>query len=520
MDQGFAPQGFSATDAATIERQLAARAPHGSHIPRPTATETAGKGAISASSKARSPHLDPTQQNVARLEGVKSAFMMPAQMEFFGMLGGGALGWVTNKFGWQRATAALGMLFKAPVQALRQSSLAEFFHVPANFLKAAATEASTAGGKAQGWAESATRQAKTLEKTAKQLDGRAASVLEPIGKSVGSSVGWFERTPVGKSLHSMFDSLMHGRKAAAIAKHEAVFAKAQGAFTTEASAGWRASAGNFFSRIFKGTQPATVPAGELSSMMHGLSAAKGDHAKLKAFAGNLETLIADGALSAEAKARAGNVAKHVGKLVGSAHAMETYGSAAGGSMKTMVKAMGKAIGRVPVFNALLAVGITAGVGATMLAAKAESKEAKLAFDDLSDQLRSSDSGFLDAVKKVQKSQGMWGIFFYDIERLGRQVLRRIVRSHVVNRASPRNDSGIHLKQAEEFLCFANFCGIQCFCALFESIAGKAIHFFFIDACALIFIMGMAFTASSGAGVIALVIVIVIIKMVVMSAHAL
>lgn len=409
MDQGFAPQGFSATDAATIERQLAARAPHGSHIPRPTATETAGKGAISASSKARSPHLDPTQQNVARLEGVKSAFMMPAQMEFFGMLGGGALGWVTNKFGWQRATAALGMLFKAPVQALRQSSLAEFFHVPANFLKAAATEASTAGGKAQGWAESATRQAKTLEKTAKQLDGRAASVLEPIGKSVGSSVGWFERTPVGKSLHSMFDSLMHGRKAAAIAKHEAVFAKAQGAFTTEASAGWRASAGNFFSRIFKGTQPVTVPAGELSSMMHGLSAAKGDHAKLKAFAGNLETLIADGALSAEAKARAGNVAKHVGKLVGSAHAMETYGSAAGGSMKTMVKAMGKAIGRVPVFNALLAVGITAGVGATMLAAKAESKEAKLAFDDLSDQLRSSDSGFLDAVKKVQKSQGMWGV---------------------------------------------------------------------------------------------------------------
>lgn len=443
MDQGFAPQGFSAAPSASkveeagvaarnaiesargrapqpiskayVPSSLAATAgvtPASSnaiHGMKPTVLETAAKGSVSASKKNwDASKSDPSQLEVARLQKVKSIFMMPATFEFIGMLGGGALGLVTGKLGLQKATAAIGMIFKAPTQALRNTSMGDLFHLPGNYFKAASQEAAGAGEKATSWAEAASKRAQTFEQTATAMQTRASSMVTPVRRAVGNGITAFESTGTGKGLHGAVDRLMHSRKAAAIAKHDAVFEKAQTALTTQASAGWKQSISGFFSRTFKGTRAATVEAGELSHIMHELNAAKGNHTELKAVASRVESLVAGKTLSPEAAARAGNVSKHLGKLISSAQALDTYGNAASGSMKTMVKAMGKAVARIPVFNALLTVGIVAGVGATVVAAKAESKQGKEAFADLSSQLASSNSGFLQAVKNAQKSQGMMG----------------------------------------------------------------------------------------------------------------
>lgn len=443
MDQGFAPQGFSASPSASKVEEAGVAAREAiekarGHIPKtsanpyissssptgfnaapvaasslqgmkPTAIETAAKGTVSAVKKNwDAKNADPSQTEVARLRSVKSTFMIPATLEIAGIFIGGALSWVTGKLGLQKATAAIGIALKAPVQALRNTSIADTFRLPANFLKAASQEATAAGEKASGWAEATAKRSVTLEQSAAAMESRASSFATPLRRTVGKSIEAFESTGVGKSLHGAVDRLMHSRKAAAFAKHDAVFEKAQTAMTTQASAGWKQSISGFFSRTFKRTQAATVEAGELSHIMHGLNAAKGNSAELKAVASQLESLMANKTLSAEATARAGNVSKHLGKLIGSAQALDTYGNAASGSMRTMAKAMGKAVSRIPVFNALLTVGIAAGVGATIVAANAESKQAKEAFADLSNQLGNSNSGFLQAVKKAQQSQGMMG----------------------------------------------------------------------------------------------------------------
>lgn len=406
MDQGFEPQGLAANDAFTIGRDVATRAPSRIQGFKPTVLETAVKGAVSNNKKNwDAKQRDPSQQTVVRLDGAKNLFMFPAQMEFIGGIAGAALGWVTSKFGWQRATAAIGMVLKAPVHALRNTTLANLFQVPANFLNEASEEATRAGDKAKGMATRTKLKADDWAKLGTSAETRVATFFKPARKMIGAGIERFE----GSGIHDMFNSALKNRHTAAIARHDTAFTNIEKALTTEASTDWKASIGNFFSRRFKGTQPATVPVGELSSIMEGIQGAKGDATALKTVATDLEKLIASDSLGAEAKARAGNVTKHIGKLIGSAHAMDTYGKAIGGNMKTMVKAMGAAVGRVPVFNALLAVGITAGMGATLLASRAESKEAKLAFKDLSSQLGASDSGLLEAVKKAQKSQGMMGV---------------------------------------------------------------------------------------------------------------
>lgn len=399
MDQGFAPQGFSSNDVGSIGRALKTRAPGEVEIAGKTAS-TAKRGAARTA--------DGAQQEVAKLQGYRSFFMLPANWELFGLLGGGAGGWATKKLGWQRVSATIGMVARAPVQAIR-TPITDFFKIPANFFKAAGQEASNAGEKAAGMAERANAKATAWEQTGARAESRAAASFEPYGKSIGAGIARFEQSGVGKAFHGMFDRVMQNKNAAAIRRHDTGFVNVRTALTTEASTGFGASIKNFISRkVMRKTAP-TVDVGELSSIMHGIEGAKGDATALKTVAAQLETMIADGSLSAEAKARADIVAKHVGKLVGSAHAMETYSSAAGGSLKSMLGAMAKSAGRVSVFSALIGVGVTFGVGATMVAANAESKESKAAFADLSSQLGASDSGFLEAVKQAQKKQGMWGV---------------------------------------------------------------------------------------------------------------
>ncbi|MDX2095663.1 MAG: hypothetical protein SFW64_06980 [Alphaproteobacteria bacterium] len=415
MDQGFSPQGFSAAPAIRV----AARVPH--HVPvphaphpvphgtRPHAAETAAKGAASTAKRSNgaTQRVTAEQQQINNWQRVKSWFMAPTTLEI-GSIFAGALAWVPKKLGMKRTAASIKMAINSSLHALRTTPILELFRLPANFLNHARGEATAL--EATGMAESAGRYAKSAGKAAEEMEARAGRFFKPLTGAVTRGVERFEASGVGKGLRNGADRLMHHRKAAAIVKHDAALAGAHEALTTEARVGFKQKIGGFFGDKFKGTKPATIHAGELSHITHELNAAASlsgadKVTRLQSLAEQLKAVVSKEGVAPEVAARAGNVMSHVEKALSSAGKIETYGKAAGAGLKGLMKAAG----RVPVFHALLTAGIVAGIGATLLTSKAESKAAKAAFDDLSAQLGGrSDSGFLQAVKAAHKSQKGWG----------------------------------------------------------------------------------------------------------------
>lgn len=333
--------------------------------------------------------------------------MWPTTLEIGSMISG-ALAWVPKKMGLKRTAAAIKMAINSSLHALRTTPILEVFRLPANFLNHARGEATAL--EATGMAESAGRYAKSATTYAEGMEASARSFFKPLVNAVTRGVDRFEAGGIGKSLRNGADRLTNHRKAAAIVKHDAAFAEAHKALTTEARVGFKQKIGGFFGDKFKGRKPATIHAGELSHITHELNAAASlsgadKVTRLQGLAEQLKAVAGREGVAPEVAARAGNVMSHVEKALGSAGKIETYGKAAGAGLKGLLKAAG----RIPVFHALLTAGIVAGIGATLLTSRAESKAAKAAFDDLSTQLGGkSDSGFLQAVKAAHKSQKVWG----------------------------------------------------------------------------------------------------------------
>ena len=400
--------------------------PHvgGVHPVAPTKTEIGTKAAAEANDARQAPQTA-EQKAATKLQGVKTTFMMPAQYEFFGMLGGGGLGWIAKKLNWQRAQAAVEMVARAPVHGMRRTTLAESLQLPANILKEASNEAANVGGKAAPWAEAILKRSSAWRAHAvgvrdaegnvikDGLEQKIAKHAEPHLKRIGKHLDNLQETEFGKAAQKHLSGFMKSRHTSAINSHNAALEKAQQAVTTEKT-GFITSAKNFITRTKPSAPSAEVPAGleELFADLKKAGTLSGTE-KTKHLSGlidSLEKQMRGDALEKGAKARAGEVMKHLQKALSSAGALETYEHAVGNSatLRTMATALAKAGGRIPVFNALLSVGVTAGIGAVLVTAHGESKEAKAAFKKLNTELSDApNSGFMKAVKAAQKKAGKW-----------------------------------------------------------------------------------------------------------------
>ncbi len=387
------------------------------HVAAPVgvnATGVAGKSAAEAT-KLQQPAPTSEQKTAGKLRSVKSGFMMPAQLEFFGMLGGGALGWVAKRFGWERAQGGIAIAAHAPVKALRQTNLADVMQLPANLFKAASSEASTVGGAAAKWTEGLNDRAVGLLDKAKSGEKIVADKTHPLANSVGKKLDSFGETGFGQTVREKLHGFMQKRQVSAQTKHTTALANAHGAVTSETTGMWK-STKNFFKSAKPGEvdvkplQEAVVDGIKASETMAGVDRTK----HLTKLVETFDTQMRSGSLSGEVKARADNVMKHLQSALTSSKKLENYVATEAGAkipaLGEMVGKLAKSAGRIPLYNALLTVGIAAGIGAVLVTARGESKEAKAAFAKLNTQLADHpNSSFLKSVKAAQKTGKKWGL---------------------------------------------------------------------------------------------------------------
>lgn len=439
--------GFASSTIARVPASARMGAPAASHVAgtghRPVSAKknTVGDAVAVAENQAAlevKPVLTDEQKRIQSLQNARSRLTAPFMGEFMGMAAGGATTWVAGKFNMTRAQTVLRAIFSAPFEALRETTFGTITQFPAHYMNAVARHASDAsagaikrhaekaklitkettnaaeilGGikaekvegayQAKQWSEGAKAAADKLSHGAQSINARVAGsdTVKTLRSAIGNKLDWLEKeTRFGSKLNEMFDGIMHRRSAAATARHGRAIAKAEAALTSEVPGFFRSIA-NFVTRA----KPVTVEAGALEPVMKGIKSASqlSGEAKvtaLKGLAEELETMLRTDAVKGQVAQRARNVAQHLTKAVSSATVAHTYEAAAGESLRQMVKAMGRSLANVKVFPALMVLGAAAGLGATVLSAKAESKQAKATYQDLLSQFEGHEhSGFLKAVK--------------------------------------------------------------------------------------------------------------------------
>jgi len=283
--------------------------------------------------------------------------------------------------------------------------------LPSNVVKEAAREAAEVGGKAAGWAEASAKQSDTMLRSAKTAEAAIQKKLAPLGRGIERVADRIEATGLGKRSHSMLDGLIGQRRRASEMAHSKALQKAERALTSEA-VGFRKGHHEFFTR----TKAPTIDAGELAPVMQALHASKDMSATAKAahlqqtMMGLEMKMATAGAFEGEVAKRAQKAMKHISKVLGSAQAMENYEKAAGGSFKTMLGVVGKAVGSIKVFHALIGLGAVAGIGAALVSAKGESKQADAAMQDFARDLEGNSSGaLLKAAQNAQTNAKRWDI---------------------------------------------------------------------------------------------------------------
>lgn len=439
--------GFASSTITRVPTSARMGAPATSHVAgtghRPVSAKknTVGDAVAVAENEAAlgaKPALTPEQETIQSLQNARSKLTAPFMGEFMGMAAGGATTWVAGKFNMTRVQTVLRAIFSAPFEALRETTFGTITQFPAHYMNAVARHASDASAgaikrhaekaklitketgnvaevlsgikaekvegayQAQKWSEGAKTAADKLANGAESINARVtgSDTVKTMRSAIGNKLDWLEKeTRFGGKLNEMFDGIMHRRSTAAVTRHGRAIAKAEAALTTEAP-GFFKSIANFFTR----TKPATVAAGTLEPIMQGIKSASDltGEAKvgaLKEVSEQLGTMLRTNVVAGADAVRAHKVAQHLTKAVSSATVAHTYEAAAGESLRQMVKTVGKSLANIKVFPALMVLGATAGLAATVLSARAESKQAKETYKDLLTQLEGHEqSGFMKAVK--------------------------------------------------------------------------------------------------------------------------
>ncbi len=378
--------------------------PHTISVPGTKVPTAAGEIANDAAAKAA---LTPEQKTINTLHTTQSVFMAPGMIEMVGMMGAGLLGGITKKFGWDRVTAAINMALKAPVEAMRDTTIAKVAHFPQKFMHAVSHEAEMVGGeKAEVWAHAAHKQSRKLKVHADHIDKHIASATSGVRASIDNWAENVSKEGAGAKVHDWLTDMAKKRHDVLLTKREAAVTSTKAALAGEESR-VMGKIGKALSKInpFRGKEEAPVGEDTLKALVGKIDAHIGKMRTHKANAAGLKQLyddlgkeIAKDTFKGEIKHRAADVAKFMHKAVGHAEGLAVYEGALKGGLKDIIHGMGHAVGRTPIFATLIGIGATAGIGATLLTAKSQSKQEKQALADLSTQLDGkTDTAFVKAM---------------------------------------------------------------------------------------------------------------------------
>ncbi len=393
-NQGFTGSGFTMTKAPAVggvtgNAQVANRMatmPKGIKISRGEAAAVrtaqapaAMNGRIAANDVVGALRPEPQDAQEKKIQGLRK-FQGRADSlwmgEFVGSIGGGALGWVATKTNSPRFGAVVKAIFAAPFEALRETKLNELHRLPANYMNAVSKHAAAIGGKANGMAESAKKRAASLEasgaKFASNAERSLAPVATPIKNGIRSGLNAFEVTAVGQKLlggmqkganwfakRNAEKNLKHLANAETALTHEmpGFFGKVKGIFSGGAKpkyVGTHAQLEGLTTHLTNARSAATT-----AERVAHMELARIEHMNL-----------ARGA-TGDLASRLGDIGTYIEKSNGATQMMHHFEAAESKNMAGILKAVGKAAGRIPLFGAIIGVGAVAGVSATLMSHKHE-----------------------------------------------------------------------------------------------------------------------------------------------------
>lgn len=322
---------------------------------------------------------DADAQKIQRARNVESMGNRVFQGQFFGMLGGGALGWVAKKMGKTQAKTVIDAIFIAPFDALMETPISKLHHLPKNYMAKVSSYAKAAEGTAANdWAPKAAAKAQKLgiagDKFAQDVKTKAAPALTPVKDVIRNGIGKFERTSVGGSLRNQIEKVTDWRATQKIKAHHSGLGKAETALTYE-SVGLLSRITNFFTG--KGPKHLGFHP-ELAEVTGHINAAKAatTTAERATHMTNAKTsleALRQATQDASLLERAANVEKHLLKSERAITSALHFEGLRGQSLTTMVKSLGRAAGNVKVFGAIAAVAGVAGITATVMTHRHESK---------------------------------------------------------------------------------------------------------------------------------------------------
>jgi len=342
-NQGFVVSAKSAKDGVnTTSKHVRS---HGTNA----ASSKAEKGAIIANDAVGILHKHPEESDnraIARAQKIERTADKLWTAEMFAMMGGMGLGavsrWTKNEH-LDKASKAINYPFKK----LRETQLNQVLP--------------------------------------ESVNTQLGTTMQPVKDSVKAGLGAFEGTVVGKPVVDGLQKVSTWRAEANTSKHIKQLGKAEAALTQNPPGffGFIDDIKNFITRSKPKPIPAHEGLGEATKHLANARSAATTADRLMHMENAKKSLVKIAETSeGELAQRAGHVLKYVEKSAASAGMAHHFSAAETQGLAGIVKAAGKAVGRVPVFGAIMGIGMTAGLSAIVMTHRKENREAKQARDEI------------------------------------------------------------------------------------------------------------------------------------------
>lgn len=394
-NQGFVVNAKSAKDGVnTTSKQMRT---YGGKATASNASHSANKGTIIANDVVGTLHPHPADSDdraIKRARKIEHAADKVWNAEMIGMFGGMGLGWVANKTKNDAFKVGVHRYMVAPFEALRETRLGEWHKLPANYMRSVANHAegvakTSVTGKAATMAANAENKVAVLEASgerfAEKISGKSSPAITSAKNGVSSGLNSFEGTGAGKQVLGGLKKFTSWRAEVNTTKHLKHLSKAEAALTQQPPGFF-----GFIDKIkyfFTGGGPKQIPAHDgLSEVTAHLVNARSATTSADRLM-HMETAktslkkVARGA-EGDLASRANHVLKSIEKSGAAASMAHHFEAAESQGIAGIARAAGKAVGRVSIFGAIMAVGMTAGLSAIVMTHRKENKEAKLARNEI------------------------------------------------------------------------------------------------------------------------------------------
>lgn len=382
-NQGFVGGQTAVTGAKAVKPLRGAA----SHVPVGSAARDLSKQAKGAAGTFHPNHeVDKEERAINRVKKVEDRAFSLWSGEFFGGIGASVLGWLAVKAGSTKAKAGIDSVLRAPFETL-YTPINKIQEIPSIYMQKVKGYSEKAGGAAAAeWAPKANAKATQLEasgaKFAADVNAKATPALQPLRSAVRDGLNSFEKTSLGSGLRNGIERITDWRAASNMKRYAKRVENLELSLTQK-------TPGMFdgVKKFFTGKQLPSIGAhpelaevtGHIANVRSATTVAdRVSHMNLAKEALAKLKFHPDSALVS----RVEHIESHLLKSHSAIENVMHFEGLKGQGLTSMAKSFGRALGKVPVFGAIIGVGAAAGITVAVMNQRKESREAKVARNEI------------------------------------------------------------------------------------------------------------------------------------------